>query len=204
MTVAVAQWSQPADSPNLQREVNTYLQVKDWSAISDILSHWDTKTIEDRAKLTRILAKSLTDKTLVRLENTSDLIIPYRIGQGDIPSNPSHGVIITQDLFIVAGRAACGIEYLSGANLRLPTITAEVPVGKLKRYSEYCSHYPDAMLAVDAYMNTREQLEITAFLDKLVELPPLKRGVYATLMTASLSDATAVPVNIKGPLAKSL
>jgi hypothetical protein len=57
----------------------------------------------------------LSDKRKVGLKNTADLIIPDRLGTGELKFY-GHGFFVPEDLFTIAGRASWILNRLTGEN----------------------------------------------------------------------------------------
>ncbi len=91
-----------------EKNFDKFLQAKKWC-----IDHY-LQAIPDLLNL-------ITDTTKVGLENTFDLIIPYRMQTKEL-TDYGHGGFIFEDIFIVAGRCSYILHELTGEKFALITM----------------------------------------------------------------------------------
>jgi hypothetical protein len=104
------------------RSVAGFLTETDYPAVAKILAGWKAGPAEDRARVVEVLAAQLDLATFAELKNNAELWVSPRRNPRD-PVPKSFTDYTDHDVHIAGGRAAWGIEVLTG--VRVPRVTGK-------------------------------------------------------------------------------
>jgi hypothetical protein len=102
--------------------------------LNSLVRKWtDTLSSLEKTELIRKLARGLYSKESLSLTDYGSVTVQSRIESGKMPK-VENGPVLKQDIFIVGGRCAWALEYLTGGEL--PTIS-ELSSEKEMRAADY-------------------------------------------------------------------
>ena len=185
----------------LNRQVQQYLNTKQWPEVRRICQAWKKLPEPDRRRLAAKLLNKLTNRTFVKLHNTYSLEINYRFDTGDLDVHGQAGGVgvVAQDLFTVGGRSAWALSEMYSID-DLAELNAGLSIAEWnKRVKEialrFTPEYERLKQQVALYLNTKSWPEAFCLVDGWTERPKVEQVLMTKILLKRLADRNHVELH---------
>ena len=185
------------------KQVTTYLTAKEWPEVFELARDWTKPWCKFRPYVTMVMIRELNNRSYVKLCNTADMHVSYRLMTGEM-KDQGHGRVIFQDLFTRGGRAAWALSEMYDLN-HIPELNAGLSKAEWNKRAKQIAGFitPESLKLrkqVVAYLKIKEWPELQRIAQAWTKLPKADRVHLATMLLPYISRRETVELRNTGDL----